>query len=813
MWVSQALQDLRYALRVFTKSPGFTAVLILTLALGIGANTAVFSIVNAVLLRPLPFREPDRLIAVWDKSNREKGLSKVFNSYADFEEYVKHSRLLDQITPFTWIGKQPVLTGHGPAQQLKSALVGQPLFDMLGVQAEIGRTFLPDDVKGGCTLVLSDAFWRTNLGASADIVGKTLTLDNAPCMVLGIMPAAFVYYPNQTDVWMLFSTDMIAKLRKPSVGIFARLKPGVTIAQAQAELLSLHSALHRGDSRERDFSPGVYSLQENFTFMAGRNLETTLWVLLGAVGLVLLIACLNVANLLLGRSLGREREFAVRAALGSGSARLARQLLVEALLLSLCGGLLGVLFAYGAIRYFVAVNPVELPASAHVGISLPVLAFTGSVAVLTAILFALVPAWRVTRASANEGLRLAARGAASGSGNSALAKTLVIAEMALSLVLLVGAGLFMESVLQMEHTPLGYQPDNLMATLITLPVEAYPDPSRRAQYFDELHRKLNSMPGVRGATISSSLPPYGGGNMAMLVEGRPVLEADDVHDVGQISIATDYFSVLGVALEKGRMFDARDRQDSEAVAVVNEALAKEYFPSLDPIGQHIHFRTRAGLGPRFTIVGVAGNEKRADTLQEMKWVDRPIVFRPLAQEPPSNAAIAVRTIGDPSGAATEIRREVAAVDSGVPVTEIKTMAKRLALVTSYPRFRAVLISAFAGFALLLAALGLHGVLAQFVSQRTQEIGVRMAMGAQTRDVFRLILVEGGIPVVSGLVLGLIAAIALSRYLANLLYGVRATDPVTFACVSLALLVVAAIAIVLPGRRAIRVDPMVALRNE
>ncbi len=813
MWVSQALQDLRYAVRVFTNSPGFTAVLILTLALGIGANTAVFSIVNAVLLRPLPYRDPGRLIAVWDKSNREKSLSKVFNSYADFEEYGQHARTLEQIAAFTWVGKQPVLTGHGPAQQMKSALVGQPLFDMLGVHAAIGRTFLPDDMKGGCSLVLSDALWRTTLGASQDIVGKTLTLDNAPCAVLGVMPPGFVFYPNQTDLWMLFSNEMITKLRKPSVGIFARLKPGVTIEQAQADLGALHSALHKGDSRERDFSPGVYGMQENFTFMAGRNLETTLWVLLGAVALVLLIACLNVANLLLGRSLGREREFAVRAALGSGSGRLVRQLLAEALLLSVCGSVVGVLFAYGAIRYFVAANPVELPASAHVGISLPVLAFTAAIGVLTAIFFALAPAWRVARAGANEGLRLATRGAASGGGNGALAKTLVVVEMALSIVLLVGAGLFMESVLQMDRTPLGYQPENLMATLITLPVEAYPDVPRRTQYYEELHRRLSSMPGVRGATISSTLPPYGGGNLSMLIEGRPRAEADDVHDVGQISVYPDYFAVLGVALEKGRMFDARDKQDSEPVVIINEAVAREYFPAADPIGQHVHFRTRSGRGPQFTIVGVVGSEKRTDMLQEMKWVDRPIVFRPIAQEPPLNGAIAVRTVADPLSAASEIRREVASVDSGVPVTEMKTMSKRLSIVTAYPRFRAILISAFAGFALLLAALGLHGVLSQFVSQRTQEIGVRMAMGAQTTDVFRLIAIQGGVPVLSGLLLGLIAAIALSRYLANLLYGVQATDPLTFAGVSLALVVVAAVAIALPGLRAVRVDPMVALRNE
>jgi putative ABC transport system permease protein len=807
------------------KSPGFTVVAVLTLALGIGVNSAVFSIINGALLRPLPYPDPQQLIVVWDQGIGQSNLAKIFDTFHDFEAWEKHSRSFEQIAAETWATKSQILSGRGPAREIKTIPVSVGFFSMLGARAERGRTFIFEDMKRGCSVVLADRFWRESLGSEHDIIGKSIALDQRPCTVVGVLAPGFTFYPDGMQVWTLITPEFVVPADKLLVAVFGRLKHGVTREQAQAELTAIHTALHQADGLERTVTPIVYNLQSEFTWLAGRSLRTTLWVLLGAVGLVLLIACLNVANLLLGRSFAREREMAVRAALGSGRGRVIRQLLTEGLLLASIGGAFGLLVAFGAIRGFRAARPIELPVGADIGLDMKVLAFTMVLSILTALVFGLVPAWKATRVDINEVLKAGGRGAASSGAKQWIAKVLLASEMALSVVLLVGAGLLMQSVLRMGSTPLGFEPARVITTTLSLPSNGYADPKQRLTFYDQLIRRLDALPGVSGAALTSSLPPQGGGFTAIEVQGRePVTAATEILDVQQRQIGPGYFRVLKMPLRSGRDFDAHDRLDSEPVAIINDALAKLYFPKGDAVGQRIRtFDPRpseprpSGSGrlknPWVTIVGIAGSEKQAIVYQEMNWIESAFLFRPVAQDPPASLSVALRTSSDQSTIGIEMQRAIASMDGNIPVNAIEPLEHRISQLFTYPRFRAVLFSVFAIFTLLLAAIGLHGVLQQFVAQRTREIGVRIAVGARIGDILRLVVRQGGQPLLAGLVIGLLASAALTRYIASLLYGVGQTDPTTFGAVMLVLMATAAVAIALPARRAARVDPMVALRYE
>ena len=812
-WVEEAIADLAYARRVLLKSPGFAAVAILTLALGIGANTAVFSIINGALLRPLPYKNPSRLITIWDKSVRDAQLAKIFASYRDYEEFRKSARSVEEIAAATWATGGQTMTGRGRARNVLAIPVSAAFFNLFGIPPERGRTFTDDDWKRGCSIVLSDDFWRSSFNADPDIVGKGIVLDKRACTVLGVMPSTFVFYPQKTKLWTLITPDFKPPLDKLVVGLFARLKPGVTVAQAQTELTALHTALHKNEGwYERDITPVLYNMQSEFTWMAGRNLRTTLWALLAAVGLVLLIACLNVANLLLGRSLMRQREMAVRAALGSGQGRIIRQLLVEGLVLSMTGAAIGTLVAFGAIRYFTATNPVELTIAARVAIDPAVLIFTLVLSIATSLVFGLAPAWKASRVDLNETLKSAGRGSVTGRGQQRLAKAMLTAQMAVSVVLLAGAGLLMESVLRMGSAQLGFATDHVLTTSIVLPPGRYSGDTQRAGFADELNRRLDALPGVAGVALSSGLPPFGGRFVTVQIQGKPA-PANPVHDSLQLDVSSEYFQVLKVAVQRGRVFDSRDRLDSDPVAVVNEAFVRQFFPGSDPIGHKITIPDRDNKGTWLTIVGVTANEKHTTLYQEMAWVESPAVFQPLAQHPQDRISIALRTSGDQASIGRAIEREIAAMDGEIPVNGVETLEHDVAQLLAYPRFRAVLFGGFAGFALLLAAIGLHGILQQFVVQRTQEIGVRMAIGARTLHILRLVASQGGLPVAAGLVIGLLSAAALSRYLSSLLYGVQPGDPFTYAVVALTLILTAAVAIAIPAVRAARVDPMVALHYE
>jgi predicted permease len=552
----------------------------------------------------------------------------------------------------------------------------------------------------------------------------------------------------------------------------------------------------------------VDPLQDEFTWLAGRNLRSTLWVLFGAVGLVLLVACWNVAGLLLGRGFTRRRELAVRAALGAGRARLFRQLLAEGLLLSCGGGLLGVAVAFGLVRWFRAANPVELPPGADVHVSLPVFAFAAAVSILSTLVFGLAPACKISQIDLNEALKSGGRGVAS--GRHRLARFLVAAEMAGSILLLVGAALLMQSVLRMRYAPLGFDPAHVFRARIALGTEHY-DAAGRVRFYDSLLEQLNAAPGIQHAALASTLPPTSGVESAFQIQGRPAVPPERaVHDVIQLAISPGYLETMRVALLRGRDFDARDRQGATPVALVNEAVVRNYFPNEDPIGRQYRGRPRE---PWITIVGVIATEKRTIVYQEMGWIEPAVAYRPVDQIAPQAETAVLRTMSDQAPVESVLRRAVVSIDPQIAVEQVQPIREDFKRFFAYPRFRAIMLIGFAAFALLLAALGLEGVLGQRVAQRTQELGVRMALGARPAAVVRLIAFEGGVPVLAGLIVGLLAAGSLGRLLRSLLYEASATDPPVLGGISLLLLIVAALAIVVPARRAARTDPMVALRSE
>ncbi len=520
-WLEELDQNLRYGLRILGKNLGFTLVAVLTLAFGIGANTAVFSILDGVLLRPLPYRQPERLVVIWDRMTRGKNTAPIFASYQDFEQLQHYAKSFADISAATWASNGRVWTHNGPARTLLVVPATASFFRTLGVQAALGRTFTSADEQRGCTVVLSHSFWKEKLGARQDAIGGELILDDTPCTAVGVMPQTFSFYPRQTQMWILAGPNLKPKREGLIVGIFARLKPRVTLAQAQTEARALHRALHQAKEDERYVEPVVYNLQDQFTFLAGRTLRTTIWLLAGAVACVLLIACLNVANLSLGRSLVREREFAVRAALGSGHARLIRQLLTESFLLALLGAIMGIGIAVAAVQYFNHANPIELPAGTEVTINLPVLLFSGLITIGTAFIFGLLPAIRASRVDVNNSLKTSSRNSTQQSSRQFLARLMVAAEMTLSVTLLTGASLLLISLWHMQDEHLGFNPHNLLFTSTDLNRELYAKDERKTQFYTELWRRLNGFLPEGSFALGSRLPVYAGMNEAIEVEGKP----------------------------------------------------------------------------------------------------------------------------------------------------------------------------------------------------------------------------------------------------------------------------------------------------
>jgi putative ABC transport system permease protein len=574
----------------------------------------------------------------------------------------------------------------------------------------------------------------------------------------------------------------------------------------------LHAKTEARHSAEME--PAVYPLKEEFTWLASRSLKITLLLLFGAVGFVLLIGCVNVANLLLGRSLVRQKELAIRAALGSGRRRLLQQLLTEALLLSLSGAVLRALLAIAAVRWFHIANPVELPPGARVAVDVPVLAFAVGLSILTTLLFGFLPAWRASRVDLNDVLKTQGRGATQGGGRRAVAKALVVGEVALSLVLLVGAGLLVRSFASFASAPFRPGTEQLIMMTVHLPAKTYSTSDEKLRFYTQLVDNLRSLADTHQVLLTTNNPLWGGADGVLEVQGRPgPTPGAAPHDTDNASISPDYFSVVGPSLERGRPFDARDNERSQPVAIVNEALAKKYFPHEDPLGRHIRLLSEASTSPWLTIVGVVANQKSHTVYQEMAWLENPIVYRPFRQDPFASMKLLIRSHQSAERVGALVQNQTVRLDPSVPVTDIQTLQHFLHRFLIYPRFRTALLGGFASLALLLAVIGLYGVLAQLVAQRTQEIGVRMALGARTTDILAAIMREGMLLVVAGVGLGVFAAWSITNSLAALLYGVKATDPLTLIGVSTVLILAALWATYVPARRAAHVDPINALRHE
>ncbi len=814
-WLDRFVQDVSYGFRSFGKTPGFTSVVVLTLALGIGATSAIFSIFSAVILQPLPYYKPERLTVTW-LHPEHNALVKEFDSYRDFEAWKNRTHSFQQLAVATWATGQEILSVGGKTEEVLAMPVSAGFFSMLGVPPVLGRTFQERDVHGGCSIVLRHSFWSKDLAGDPKIIGKSVRLNNRSCVVLGVMPSDFTFYPDVVPMWRLIGADdeIVRNPANSMVGVFGRLKPDVSLEDAQKEVRAIYSSLHAHDRQDDKPIPAVYPLQEEFTFLSGATLRLSLVVLFVAVLLVLLIACVNVTNLLLGRSLGRKKEFAVRCALGAGRFRLARQLLTEGLLLSFSGALLGVGLAAGAVHLFRLLRPIPLPPGTVVSMNLQVLAFAVGLAVLTALLFSSAPAWRASQVDLNESLKAAGRNASTGLAARAAAKILIVAEVALSLILLAGAGLLIKSVALFASTPLGFSTKDVLSLTIVLPSWRYARPEQRGRFYERVLKNVQSLPGIHGLAFTTFFPLAGGGQSETFeIDGHS--SAGHLNELNTLhqAITPSYLRLMGTPLLRGRNFDDRDRQGSEPVAMINQELAKKYFSHASPIGSRVRLKGSQGETRWVTIVGVVGNEKNFDFFQEMSWAVSPMIFRPLSQAEPFRASILIRSFTAPERLELAVRKQILTLDSDIPLGDPQTLQQRFSKVLAYPRFRALLLGAFAGLALLLACVGLYGVLAQFVAQRTQEIGIRMALGAQKTDVLLLILREGITLVAFGMAGGLLSAWFLQRLIRSLLYRHEMNDIATLMVVSGLLLVSALLAVYIPARRATRLSPTVTLRYE
>lgn len=807
-------QDLRYGLRTFRNSPGFSAIVVLTLALAIGANTTIFSIVHAVLLRPLPYKDSAQIVSVWDRDTGVTGSSKRFDAYGDIKAYKERSRSFTELAGAMWAADPQVMAGRGPAKEVFAVPVTANFFSFLGVPAALGRVFRPEDTSAGCAVVLSNSFWQNALNGNRDLIGGSINLNGQNCDVLGVMPQSFAFIPDETDLWTLITSTSSFE-RDPNrhgIAILGRLKPGVGFQSALSELKILHKQAHLADRHARGSEPQIFPLEEDFTALSGRNLRLSLMVLFAAVVAVLLIACVNVANLLLGRSLRRAKELGIRAALGSSRLRLVRQLLTENLLLSMLAAGIGTGLAVGAVRAFRALNPVILPPGKPVEVNSPVLLFTAALSILTTLIFGFLPAWKGSQTDLNDVLKSTGRGTTGSLSKQRIGRMLVVLEVTLSLVLLVVAGLLIRSVVQFTSAPMGFASEGMSTMTLSLSPVSYSTPVKRTSFYDRVKERLAELPEVRGSTLSSAVPSVGGSlNGVLSIDGRPEPEYSTSH-AGEQFVALGYFHFFQIPLVSGREFASSDRPESQAVAVVNEALVREYFPSQDPIGKRLRFR---GLPKTesLLIVGVVRDEKHFNRVNEMSWVASPLIYRPLQQDPPAQVHVIVRGTGDGNATGALVQRQLAALDPAVPVFYMETLQHFMSQFTAYPQFRAVLLGGFAGLALLLAVVGLYGVLSQLVEQRTQEIGVRVALGAQRSDVLTLVIRRGMILTGIGISSGLFLAIVVTRFLSSLLYGVGSTDLLTFGSVSLVLTAAAFAAMYLPARRAAKVDPVKALKSE
>lgn len=804
------IQDLRYGVRMLLKQPGFTVIAVIALALGIGANTAIFSVVNAVLLKPLPFADADRLVIVYE-SNLQRGSTRSSASYPNFADWREQNHVFERMSSYHT--SDFVLTGEGEPARIQGATVNADLFPLLGVAPILGRSFLPEEDKPGDTgrvVMLSHRLWQTRFNADPNVVDRSVVLGGKHYTVVGVMPEGFQFPigSDPVDLWSTVSVDsgMFEQRGAHYMRVIARLKPEVTLAEAKAEMDGIAANLERQypDENTRRGITLVPALES----MVG-DVRPALLILLGAVGCVLLIGCANVANLLLARATTRHKEMAIRSALGASRGRVVRQLLTESVLLSMAGGALGLLVAMWGTDVLVSLSRDDLPRAAQIGLDGRVLGFTFLVSIITGVVFGLVPAIHSSRTDLNESLKEGGRGSTEGARRNRLRAVLVVSEVAIAIVLLAGAGLLIQSLRRLQQVNPGFNPHNVLTFSLGLPEVKY-KPDQQVEFYRQLMTRINSLPGVRSASAVMPLP-LGGDRMRVTfeTEGRPIakgeLPATEIRTIG-----LDYFKTVGIPVTAGRDFTERDDKKAPAVLIVNEAFAKQFFPGEDPIGKNIKPGITAddNAPPMREIVGVVGNVKHMSLSAEVD----PEAYEPHAQLT-FDMAVVVKTDADPHSIAGAVQGELRAMDKDLPAYNFRTLDEYLSASVAQPRFNTLLLALFAGMALLLTAVGLYGVMSYSVNQRTHEIGIRMALGADRGDVLKLVVGQGMTLTAIGVVVGLVGAFFLTQLLQSLLFGVSATDPMTFAAIAVLLAGVAMAACFVPARRATKVDPMVALRYE
>ncbi len=809
------LKDIRYGVRMLLKSPSFSIVATIALALGIGANTAIFTVVNSVLLRPLPFPNSEQLMTLWETDSR-RSIRQGSASYPNFADWREQSHSFDKMAAFH--STDFTLTGKSDAVRVQGAVVNAELFSLLGVGPVVGRAFLPEEDSPGenhRVAIISYGLFEKRFNADRNLLGQPIVIDGENYLLVGVMPREFEF-PIQNEpaeLWTTFAQE--AEGEEPStqqrgahyLRVIGRLKDDVTRQQAQTELNAIAARLEQ-QYPEKNLHRGIAVIPALDALVG--DIRPALLVMLGAVGLVLLIACANVANLLLARAMGRHREMAIRAALGASRWRVMRQLLTESILLSLTGGALGLLLAIWWSDLLVALNRDDIPRALHVGLDLRVLGFTFGVSILTGLIFGVMPAFSSTKLSLGESLK-DGRGAGEGAKGNKLRGTLVVVELAIAVVLLVGAGLLIQSLWRLKHVHPGFDSRNVTTFNLGLPEVKYPA-EKQDQFYRDLAGRIRSLPGVQSASTVAPLPLSGDNySISFETEGRPVPKGEEP-SAEFYTIGLQYFRTMGIPLLKGRDFNEQDQHQSPSVIIVNQSFARKFFPNEEVLGQHIKPGISSFEGEKARmreIVGVVGDVKH----RSLGLESRPAFYVPQSQVPFDYMTVVVKTAGDVGGITNAAQNEVRNLDAQLPVFNIQTMDQYVASSMATPRFNTTLLGIFAAVALVLTIVGLYGVTSYAVAQRTNEIGIRMALGAQAADVLRLIIGQGIKLVVIGVALGLAGAYALTRLISSLLFGVGTKHTLTFVVVAAVLALIALIACYVPARRATKVDPLVALRYE
>jgi putative ABC transport system permease protein len=797
------LKDIRYGVRSLLKRPGFTAIAVITLALGIGANTTLFSFVNGILLRPLPYKDPGQLM-ILDENAPKQGITSFGVSYPNFTDWRAQNHVFEDIAAYQ--GGTYSLVGAGEPEQVPGARITQGLFEVLGVSPTMGRTITADEDRPETNnaVLISHNLWERRFASAESAVGQSLIVNGLPRTIVGVMPVGFKF-PDTAELWVPMALNEKLWTRNDhGLRAVARLKPNTTIEQAQAEMNNVARRIEEQHPVTNEgMGVAVISLRDRLV----GDYRQALLILLGVVGFVLLIACANVANLLLARSSARHQEFALRAALGASRARIVRQLLTESTLLSLLGAGFGVLLAVWGRNLLLAAIPGDMPFWMKFDLDLRVLGFTFGVSFLTGIVFGVVPALQGSRTDVNDALKEGGRSRST--THNRLRNLLVIAEVALSLVLLVGAGLMLRSFAKLQQVNSGFNPEHVLTVQVPLSRAKYPEGPQQTAFFKELVTRVGAVPGALSVAAITDLPLTGGWGRSLTIEGYPVLSVGQAPMINHAVVTPNYFRTMGIPLIEGRDFTEADAAKGLPVTIVDERLARQYWPGASALGRRIRFGPPESNEPWHTIVGVAGVVRH----ERLDKDTRQSIYVSYQQIPDRVMTLAIRTADDPGNLAAAVRREVLALDKDQPVTNVLTMSEVVSRSVWQQRFYTMLFGIFASLALALAAVGIYGVMSYAVTQRTQEIGIRMALGARAIDVLKLVIKNGMAMIMIGVVIGLGGAMALTRLLATLLFGVTPTDKVTFVVVSGVLIVVALIACYIPAQRATKVDPLVALRYE